>query len=34
MAAMMPPAKDGAQAARLLSEADTGSGNLLERMVG
>jgi hypothetical protein len=34
MAAMMPPAKDGAQAARLLSEADTGSGSLLERLVG
>jgi hypothetical protein len=34
VAAMLPPAKDGAQAARLLSEADTGSGNLLERLVG
>jgi hypothetical protein len=32
MAAMMPAAKDGADAARLLSEADTGSGSLLQRM--
>ncbi len=34
MAAMMPAAKDGADAARLLSEADTGDGSLLERLVG
>ncbi|RSY83125.1 phage tail protein [Sphingomonas koreensis] len=34
MAAMMPAAKDGADAARLLSEADTGAGSLLERLVG
>jgi hypothetical protein len=34
MAAMMPAAKDGADAARLLSEADTGSGSLLQRMTG
>lgn len=34
VAAMMPAAKDGAAAARLLSEADTGSGNMLERVVG
>lgn len=34
MASMMPAAKDGADAAKLLSEADTGGGNLLERMVG
>lgn len=34
IAAMMPAAKDGADAARLLSEADTGSGNLLQRLVG
>lgn len=34
IAAMMPAAKDGADAARLLSEADTGDGSLLERMVG
>lgn len=34
IAAMMPAAKDGADAARLLSEADTGAGSLLERLVG
>lgn len=34
MAAMMPAAKDGADAARLLSEADTGQGSVLERLIG
>lgn len=34
VAAMMPAAKDGADAARLLSEADTGQGSLLERIAG
>lgn len=34
MAAMMPAARDGADAARLLSEADTGTGSLLERLIG
>lgn len=34
IAAMMPAAKDGAQAARLLSEADTGDGSILQRLVG
>jgi hypothetical protein len=34
VAAMMPAAKDGADAARLLSEADTGNGSVLERLVG
>jgi len=33
IAAMMPAAKDGADAARLLSEADTGSGSMLERLI-
>lgn len=34
MASMMPAARDGADAARLLSEADTGTGSLLERLIG
>ncbi|WP_051531724.1 portal protein [Sphingomonas sp. URHD0057] len=34
MAAMMPATKDGADAARLLSEADTGDGSMLQRLVG
>lgn len=34
MAQMMPAAKDGADAAKLLSQADTGSGSLLERLAG
>lgn len=34
VAAMMPAAKDGSQAARLLSEADVGGESVLERMIG
>jgi len=34
VAAMMPAAKDGSQAARLLSEADTGNGSVLEQLTG
>jgi hypothetical protein len=34
MAATMPAVKDGADAAKLLSEADTNSGSLLERLAG
>ena len=33
-AAMAPAVQQGADAARLLAEADTGDGSLLERMVG
>lgn len=33
IASMMPAAKDGADAARLLSQADTGEGNVLERLM-
>lgn len=34
MAAMAPAMQQGADAARLLSEADTGNGSMLERLVG
>lgn len=33
LASMMPAAKDGADAAKLLSEADTGNGNVLQRLM-